>query len=50
MKNWSLKLQKIIKERDMDEKKLKQDCHEDNLGQGILTLTTKRIAFDKTRF
>ncbi len=34
----------------MDEKKLKQeDCHEDNLGQGVLTLTTKRIAFDKTR-
>jgi len=34
----------------MDEKKLKQeDCHEDTLGQGILTLTTKRITFDKTR-
>lgn len=34
----------------MDEKKLKQeDCHEDTLGQGVLTLTTKRIAFDKTR-
>lgn len=34
----------------MDEKKLKQeDCHEDSLGQGVLTLTNKRIAFDKTR-
>lgn len=32
------------------EKKLKQeDCNEDNLGFGILTLTNKRLAFDKTR-
>lgn len=32
------------------EKRLKQeDCSEDNLGPGILTLTNKRIAFDKTR-
>jgi len=32
------------------EKKLKQeDCHEDNLGAGILTLTNKRLAFDKTK-
>ena len=32
------------------EKKIKQeDCSEDNLGVGILTLTTKRLAFDKTR-
>ena len=32
------------------EKKLKQeDCSEDNLGSGILTLTNKRLAFDKTR-
>ena len=32
------------------EKRLKQeDCSEDNLGAGILTLTNKRIAFDKTR-
>ena len=32
------------------EKRLKQeDCSEDNLGSGILTLTNKRIAFDKTR-
>jgi len=32
------------------EKKLKQeDCNEDSLGPGILTLTNKRIAFDKTK-
>ena len=32
------------------EKRLKQeDCHEDNLGAGILTLTNKRLAFDKTQ-
>ncbi|MDH3618449.1 MAG: hypothetical protein OEM89_06965 [Nitrosopumilus sp.] len=32
------------------EKRLKQeDCNEDNLGMGILTLTNKRLAFDKTR-
>lgn len=32
------------------EKRLKQeDCHEDNLGAGILTLTNKRLAFDKTK-
>lgn len=32
------------------EKRLKQeDCNEDNLGQGILTLTNKRLAFDKTQ-
>ena len=35
---------------DSDEKKLRQeDCHEDSLGAGILTLTSKRVAFDKTR-
>ncbi len=33
-----------------DERKIKQeDCSEDNLGSGILTLTNKRLAFDKTR-
>ncbi len=33
-----------------DEKKIKQeDCSEDKLGPGILTLTNKRIAFDKTK-
>lgn len=32
-----------------DEKRLAQeDCSEDSLGPGILTLTNKRIAFDKT--
>ncbi len=35
---------------DEDEKKIRQeDCHEDSLGAGILTVTNKRIAFDKTR-
>jgi hypothetical protein len=34
---------------DEGEKRLKQeDCSEDNLGSGILTLTNKRLAFDKT--
>jgi hypothetical protein len=32
------------------EKKIRQeDCSEDTLGPGILTVTNKRIAFDKTR-
>ena len=32
------------------EKRIKQeDCSEDNLGIGILTLTNKRVAFDKTK-
>jgi len=32
------------------EKRLKQeDCNEDKLGAGILTLTNKRVAFDKTQ-
>jgi len=32
------------------EKRIKQeDCHEDSLGAGILTLTNKRVAFDKTQ-
>lgn len=35
---------------DEGERKIKQeDCNEDGLGAGILTLTNKRIAFDKTR-
>lgn len=35
---------------DESEKRLKQeDCSEDSLGPGILTLTNKRVAFDKTR-
>ena len=33
-----------------NEKRLKQeDCNEDNLGAGILTLTNRRLAFDKTK-
>ena len=32
------------------ESKIRQeDCNEDTLGPGILTLTNRRIAFDKTR-
>lgn len=32
------------------EKKIRQeDCSEDSLGPGILTLTNKRVAFDKTK-
>ncbi|MCS5528650.1 MAG: hypothetical protein NZ747_05205 [Nitrosopumilus sp.] len=32
------------------EKRVRQeDCNEDNLGPGILTLTNKRLAFDKTK-
>lgn len=35
---------------DDGEKRIKQeDCSEDSLGQGILTLTNKRLAFDKTK-
>ena len=35
---------------DKDEKRIKQeDCSEDVLGAGILTLTNKRLAFDKTK-
>jgi hypothetical protein len=34
---------------DEGEKRIKQeDCSEDKLGAGILTLTNKRVAFDKT--
>ena len=32
------------------EKRITQeDCYEDSLGMGILTLTNKRLAFDKTK-
>jgi len=32
------------------EKRLKQeDCNEDEFGAGILTLTNRRVAFDKTK-
>ncbi|MBC8516592.1 MAG: hypothetical protein ISR81_00970 [Nitrosopumilus sp.] len=34
---------------DEGEKRIKQeDCSEDKLGAGILTLTNRRLAFDKT--
>jgi len=34
---------------DEGEKRVKQeDCSEDEIGAGILTLTNKRLAFDKT--
>jgi hypothetical protein len=34
---------------ESDEKRIiQEDCSEDSLGAGILTLTNKRIAFDKT--
>jgi hypothetical protein len=33
------------------EKRLKQeDCSEDELGTGILTLTNQRVAFDKSKY
>lgn len=35
---------------DESEKKIRQeDCNEDSFGNGILTLTNKRVAFDKTK-
>jgi len=35
---------------DSDEKRLKQeDCNEDEIGTGVLTLTNKRLAFDKRK-
>jgi len=35
---------------DEGEKRIRQeDCSEDKLGTGILTLTNKRLAFDKTK-
>ena len=35
---------------DEGEKRIKQeDCREDKFGAGILTLTNKRLAFDKTK-
>ena len=34
---------------DSDKKIRQEDCSEDSLGPGILTLTNKRVAFDKTR-
>lgn len=34
---------------ESEHKVRQEDCSEDSLGSGILTLTNKRIAFDKTR-
>lgn len=41
---------KVIPLMEDAEKRIKQeDCNEDSFGAGILTLTNKRVAFDKTR-
>ena len=34
---------------DSEEKIVQEDCSEDSIGSGILTLTNVRIAFDKTK-
>ncbi len=34
---------------DSERKIIQEDCSEDSLGTGILTLTDRRIAFDKTK-
>ncbi|WP_428325351.1 hypothetical protein [Nitrosopumilus sp.] len=34
---------------DGEERLKQEDCSEDSLGSGILTLTNQRLAFDKTR-
>ena len=34
---------------DSEKKILQEDCSEDSVGTGILTLTNKRVAFDKTK-
>ena len=34
---------------DSEKKIIQEDCSEDSLGTGILTLTNRRIAFDKTK-
>jgi hypothetical protein len=34
---------------DSEKKIIQEDCSEDSIGSGILTLTNKRIAFDKTK-
>ncbi len=35
--------------KNTDKKILQEDCSEDQIGSGILTLTNERIVFDKTR-
>lgn len=34
---------------DAEKKIIQEDCSEDSIGSGILTLTNMRIAFDKTK-
>lgn len=34
---------------DSEKRTMQEDCYEDSLGIGILTLTNMRIAFDKTK-
>ena len=34
---------------DSEKKIIQEDCSEDSIGVGILTLTNKRVAFDKTK-
>ena len=34
---------------DSEERIIQEDCSEDSIGSGILTLTNTRIAFDKTK-
>ena len=34
---------------DSEKKIIQEDCSEDTIGVGILTLTNKRVAFDKTK-
>jgi len=34
---------------DSEKKIIQEDCSEDSMGSGILTLTNMRIAFDKTK-
>jgi len=34
---------------DLEKKIMQEDCSEDSVGSGILTLTNIRVAFDKTK-
>ena len=34
---------------DLEKKIMQEDCSEDSIGSGILTLTNMRVAFDKTK-
>ncbi len=34
---------------DVEKRIMQEDCSEDSLGTGILTLTNTRVAFDKTK-